>query len=186
MDKKIKYLTEEKSEKYILLVVGVIVLVIDILLWMNVLTIKTEYPVLMKVVLLIFSIIGIIISINNIKKEQFYKKSVFHKLVKEYTADDIIKRLSSLMNAKEKLNVLKEKNCVSFVYECKKGTFEAYIHVKEISFLFDVDEEYYNTLSESKMEFIDNLDVEYNPLEISCEEIFNNFIKFVNDNKDRI
>ena len=181
---------DNKFEPYALLFVSLCCLVLAILLYMGVLTIKEDSLIngnekIFTIILFVFSIGFAGFSIFKIIKDLKKKKSVlylFHKVEN----DDYIKSKLEILGA-DTLSIdttYKHIYCIEVDYE--KATFCCDVHEDEVLFYVECKDWYYDSLEEVEQEKIDNFSDKMNALEVSIDDVINKFINFVLRYKDEI
>lgn len=182
-DKSIQKVNK-KSEGYAMLFIGSLMVSLSILIFTGNLYKEFEKKILIGVLGLVLGCLTIGVSMITIYKNKKYEKSVLYDFLL-YDSEKIKNKLTLLKVTKENINVIKDYN-VTLVVKLNHISYEAYIRKTKITFIADCEEEVYNSLSDVKKAYLDELIEEMSTLLISKEEVLDKFIKFIEKNKNKI
>lgn len=177
-----------KWENCIFIIFSVIVFVLGLLIVIGKLSVKEEatligeHPKAFGVVLMVISGLFVVYGVYKELKRLKFRESVFYKIRKK-SNDEIKNELSILGH----IEIKRGPNSFIVRNNCKFGFFELNVSEEDCFFTFEPeDDEYYDSLTESEQQRIEDIFEEINPLELDERQLINRFISFVTINRDTL
>lgn len=194
-----KNLNSKKNDKYAYVIIGIITIILSILVLLGLIemtskdgTVANEnQQTLIGVIFLVMGIIFIIIGIVMIKKDNKNKKSsVYYKILDDYKNNKFKSNFMMYDLNLENLKVHENDNDSLYItYDYKNGFFEAFVDVKDVTLSFDFNDDFWDNVEDEKeVEEIPILNKfeELNSLELSVDEFYSKFAKFIKENEHLI
>lgn len=135
-----------------------------------------RHPIFTGIIILIVGIIMIFAPMVEMIRNIKYKNSAYYDL-KKMTDSEIINRLIMIG---ETPTITRNTGNIDITIKHEHGSFDLSVCLKEAYAVFDCySKEYHDSLIEAEQERMDNLEMEFDVLSDSANEILNKFVNFV-------
>lgn len=186
------YLSKDfKGEGIIILILGVFLIVVSILMFLNVIEMSSseseDKNQLLKIITALAGVILLIYGIVDFKtKRKIFDKSVYYKFLNDYNSNNIINKLVTMNLDETNIGVFNENDNITLRYLKKEGSFLCYIYKTEVIMSFEYIDEIYEKYDQTEDESLiplDELLLELDALKVSQEEVYNKFVKMILENE---